>query len=163
MITWKEDRFMYAIYPDDAGQISIICPKCGTELHIDTSTFKDPQKKLTGKCGCGEPYQYTIEVRKRFRNDVRLSGEYLILGKEGKGEIVIKDLSMTGIGFECLSPNSISENDTLIVKFRLDDLKKSEIRTPVNVRWVRDLTIGAQFRNPTSLEKYLRSYLRIND
>jgi len=151
---------MYTIYTDDTDQVLIICPKCGAEQHIDTTEIKGPQKKLTGKCNCGEPYEYTVEIRKRYRDDVSLSGEYIILGKEGKGEIIVRDLSLTGIRFECLKSHNISKDDTLIVKFKMDDPKRSEIRTPVIIIWVRDLIIGAQFRNPTSLEKDLGFYLR---
>jgi hypothetical protein len=151
---------MYTIFTDDTNQISIICPKCGIEQDIDTTKFKDAQNRLTGECRCGEPYEYTIEIRKGYRDDVKLSGEYLILGKEGKGEIIVRDLSLTGIRFECLKPMNISKDDTLIVKFKLDDLKKSEIRTPVKIIWVRDLIIGAQFMNPKSIEKDLVFYFR---
>ena len=74
---------MDTIYTDDTNRVSIICPKCGFEQNIDVSKFKDTQKKLKGRCRCGEPYQYTIEFRKRYRKDVSLPGEYNL---QGKGE-----------------------------------------------------------------------------
>lgn len=136
---------MYTIYTDATNQVFIICPKCGIEENIDITKLKDTQNKLEGKCSCGEPYEFTIEFRKRYRNDVRLSGEFLLLGKEGKGEMVVKDFSMGGIQFECTKPHNILKDDTLIVRFKLDDLKRSEIRKPVRVRWVKDRTVGAYF------------------
>lgn len=150
---------MYTIYTDDTNQVSIICPKCKVEQNINTTKIKGTQQKLEGKCKCGEPYEFTIEFRKRYRVDVELPGEYLILGKEGKGEMVVKDFSISGIKFECTNPHNILKDDTLIVKFKLDDLKRSEIRKPVRVRWVKGQAIGAQFLETKSYEKELGSYL----
>ena len=151
---------MYTIYTDDTNQVSIICPKCGHEQNIDTTKFKDTQKKLKGKCKCGEPYQYTIEFRKRYRKDVRLSGEYIIPGIEEKGEIIIRELSMSGIQFECLNPHHISKDDTVKVKFKLDNPKRSEIQKPVKVIWVRDRTIGAHYIEKMFYETDLGFYLQ---
>ena len=152
---------MHTIYTDDTNQVSIICPKCRLEQNIDTTNFKDTQKKLTGKCGCGEPYEFTIEHRKRYREGVRLTGEYSILDKEEKGEIIIRDLSMSGIRFECLNPHHISEDDVLKVKFKLDRPKRSEIQKLVRVIRVRERIIGAQFMETKSYKNDLKFYLQI--
>ncbi len=151
---------MKTIYLDDSNRVSIICPKCRFEQYINTKNFKDTQKTLKGKCRCGEPYQFTIEFRKRYRKDVRLAGEYFIEGIREKGEIIIRDLSMGGIRFECLNPHHISKDDTLKVKFNLDDSKRSEIRKPVKVIWVKDRIIGAHFIETKLYEKDLGFYLR---
>jgi hypothetical protein len=152
---------MYTIYADDTKRVSINCPKCGLEQNIYISKFKDNQKKLKGKCRCGEPYQYTIEFRKRYRECVRLIGEYIIQGIGEKGEIVIWDLSMSGIWFECMNPHHISKNDVLRVNFKLDNSKRSDIRKSVTVIWVRDNIIGAQFIKTKLYEEELQSYLQV--
>jgi hypothetical protein len=157
----KEDGFMYTVYTDDTNQVSIICPKCEREQNIDTTKFKDTQKKLEGKCRCGEPYQFTIEFRKRPRKDVRLLGEYFIPGIEEKGEIIIRELSMSGIRFECLNPHHISKDDTVKVKFKLDDPKRSDIQKHVKVVWVRDRIIGAYYIEKKLYQTNLALYLQI--
>jgi len=151
---------MNTIYTDDTNRVSIICPKCGFEQNIDVSKFKDTQKKLKGRCRCGEPYQYTIEFRKRYRKDVRLPGKYSILGKGEKEEIIIRDLSFTGIRFESLKPHEISTNDILEVKFRLDNSVRSEIRKLAKVIWVRDRIVAAHYNETKLFEKDLGFYLR---
>jgi len=150
---------MKKIYVGYTNQARIICPKCGFEQNISTTNFKDTPKTLKGICRCGEAYQFTIEHRKRYRKDVRLPGEYFIPGIGEKGEVIIRELSMTGIRFECLNPHHISKDDTLKVKFKLDDPKRSEIRKPVKVIWVRDRTIGAHYTETKLYEKDLGFYL----
>jgi len=151
---------MYTIYTDDSNQVSIICPKCRLEQNIDTTNFKDTQKKLDGKCRCGEPYQYSIEFRKSYRKDVRLPGEYIIPGIEEKGDMIVRDLSMIGIRFECLNPHHISKDDTVKVKFRLDDPNRSEIQKPVKIVRVEDRIIGAYYIEKKLYETNLALYLQ---
>jgi hypothetical protein len=152
---------MYTIYTDDSNQVSIICPKCRSEQNIDITKLKDTQKKLEGKCKCGEPYEFKIEHRKRYREGVRLTGEYSILDKEEKGELIIRDLSMSGIRFECPNPHHISKDDILKVKFKLDRPKILEIQKLVKVIRVREHIIGAQFMETKSYKRYLEFYLQI--
>jgi len=151
---------MHTIYTDDTNQVSIICPKCRLEQNIDTTNFKDTQKKLDGKCRCGEPYQYSIEFRKSYRKDVRLPGEYIIPGIEEKGDMIVRDLSMIGIRFECLNPHHISKDDTVKVKFRLDDPNRSEIQKPVKIVRVEDRIIGAYYIEKKLYETNLALYLQ---
>jgi hypothetical protein len=140
--------------------VSIICPKCGFEQNIGVSKFKDTQQKLKGGCRCGEPYQYTVEFRKRYRKDVRLPGKYSILGKGEKEEIIIRDLSFTGIRFESLKPHQILKDDTLEVTFELDNHRRSKIRKLVKVIWVRDLIVAADFIETKLYENDLEFYLK---
>lgn len=151
---------MDTIYTDDTNRVSIICPKCGFEQNIDVSKFKDTQKKLKSRCRCGEPYQYTIEFRKRYRKDVRLPGKYSILGRGEKEDIIIRDLSFTGIRFESLTPHQILEDDTLEVTFKLDNHRRSKIRKLVKVIWIRDLIVAANYIETKLYENDLEFYLK---
>jgi len=151
---------METIYTDDTNRVSIICPKCGHEQNIDTTKFKDAQKKLQGKCRCGEPYQFTIEFRKRYRKDVRLPGKYSILGKGEKEEIIIRELSFTGIQLESLKPHQILKDDTLEVTFKLDNPRRSKIRKLAKVIWVRDRIVGAHYIETKLYENDLEFYLK---
>ena len=150
---------MYTIYADETNQVSIICPKCQLEQHIDTTKFKNTQKKLGGKCQCGEPYEYTVEFRNRYRKDVNIPGNYSILGRGEKEDLIIRELSLTGLQFEALKPHYISEDDALEVTFKLDNHWRSEIRKLVKVIWIKDLIIGVHFMETKSYENELRSYL----
>ena len=151
---------MKKVYVDYTNQVRLICPKCGFETNKNVFKFKDTSKRLKAKCKCGEVFRFTLDFRKYYRKNVRLAGEYFVLGKDEKGEIVIDDISASGIRFASLKPHHISRNDILELKFILDNPQKTQIRTTVNIKWIIDRNIGAQFDNPKSLEKDLGFYLK---
>ena len=150
---------MGKVYVDDNDQAIIICPKCGLKKNIDVMDFRDTHKRLKAKCQCGEVFWLTLEYRKHHRKKVRLAGEYFIQGKNEKGEINIEDISLGGIRFTSLKPHYISRNDTVELKFTLDNLMRTEIQTPIEVKWIIDNNVGGQFFDPRSLEKDLMPYL----
>lgn len=151
---------METIYTDSTNRLTVICPKCGFEQNIDTTNFKDTQKKLKARCRCGETYQFTIEFRKRYRKDVELPGEYIILGRGETEKIIIRELSFTGIQFESPGPHHILKDDTLVVTFKLDNHWRSKIRKLVKVIWVRDLIVGANYIESKLYENDLEFYLK---
>ena len=134
---------METVWVSDNNQARIICPKCKFSTNIDVTKLKSAQRTKKAKCKCGEIYQFTIDFRRQYRKDVRLPGEYVIQGK--KVEIIIRDLSMSGIKFESFSPHQISTDDILEVRFRLNNSSKKEIRKKVQVIWVDGLSVGAQY------------------
>jgi PilZ domain len=151
---------MKKVYVDDTRQATIICPKCGFEKTVDVTEFKDSQKKLKAKCKCGETYRFIIEFRTKYRKNVRLPGEYIANEKEEKGEIIVRELSLTGIRFESLKPHQMSPDDILEVKFRLDNPLRKEIRKLVKVIWIKDRFVGANFTETIFYEKDLGFYLK---
>ena len=152
---------MKKVYVDDSNKASIICPKCLFEKNIDVTKIEDIQKELKCRCRCGEAYQFIIEYRKKYRKDVRLPGEYIIQKSGKKGEIIIRSISMIGIQFECLDRHQILKDDTLEVKFKLDDPNRSEIRKSVKVIWFKDRNIGANFIETQLYKKDLGFYLMV--
>ncbi len=157
---WKEDVFMKTVYVDDTNQAMIICPKCSFWKEKDATKFKNTQKRLKAKCRCGEVFRFTIEFRKHYRKKVSLPGEYIVQERGEKGEIIIRDLSLGGIRFESLRPHQISTDDTLEVKFKLDNSMGSEIRKLVKVIWARDRMVGAMYSEPKGNDTDLGFYMR---
>ena len=156
----KENKLMKKVYVDDTNQATIICPKCGFEKNTDVTNFKNTQKKLIAKCRCGEVFRLILEFRKYYRKKVRLNGEYFVQGRDEKGEIIIEDISAGGIRFASLKPHYISRNDTVELKFTLDNPIRTEIHKLVKIKWIINRTVGVQFIDPKSLEKDLGYYLK---
>lgn len=151
---------METVYVDDSNQAYIVCPMCGFEKTVDVMNFRDTKKRVKAKCKCKGDFQFTLEYRKHYRKVVRLPGEYRVRKSGEKGEIVIRELSLSGIRFESLMPHRISTDDILEVKFKLDDPIRSEIRKLIKVIWVKDRAIGANVCDKKLYEKDLGFYLR---
>jgi hypothetical protein len=151
---------MKKVYVDDTNHATIICPKCKLKKNMDVTNFKNTQKKLKAKCRCGEIFRLTLEFRKHPRKKVRLNGGYYVQGRDEKGEIIIEDISAGGVRFASLEPHYISTNDTVELKFTLDNTMKTEIHKLVKIKWIIDRTVGAQYIDPKSLETDLIFYLQ---
>ena len=151
---------MKKVFVDDTNQATIICPKCGLKKDVDVTNFKNTQKKLKAKCRCGEVFRLTLEFRRHPRKKVRLNGEYSIPGRNERGEIIIEDISAGGVRFASLKPHYISRNDTVELKFSLDNPMKTEIHKHVKIIWIIDQTVGAQYINQNSLETELKFYVQ---
>ena len=151
---------MEKVYVGYTNQVTIVCPKCGLEKNKIVFKFKDTHKRLKAKCKCGEVFRFILDFRKYYRKNVRLSGEYFVQGKDEKGEIIIKDISITGINFETLKPHNFSKGDLIELKITLDTPIRMEVHTLVKILWIIDRNVGANFKDPKSLEKDLRFYLQ---
>jgi hypothetical protein len=151
---------MKKVYVNYTNQVKIVCPKCGLAKNINVFKFKDTHKKLKAKCKCGEVFGFTLDFRMYFRKNVRLSGEYLVQEKDEKGEILIEDISMTGINFSTLKSHNFNKNDTIELKFTLDNPIKTSVQKLVKIMWTSDYAVGAQFKDPKSLEKDIGIYLK---
>jgi hypothetical protein len=150
---------MEIIYAGATNHVTIICPKCGLKKNTNVFKFKDTHKRVKAKCKCGEVFRLDLEFRRYHRKIVRLAGEYFEQEKDEKGEVFIKDISMTGINFETLKPHNISKDDTVELKFTLDNPNKTELHTLVKIMWVNDLDVGGQFIDQSSLKQDLVLYL----
>ena len=151
---------MKKFYADHTNQATIICPECGLERTMDVTKFKETHKKLKARCRCGEVFRFTLEYRRHYRKKVRLAGEYFVQGKDEKGEVIIEDISASGIRFASLKPHYISRNDIVELRFALDNPMRTQIQELVKIIWMIDRNIGAEFVNPKSLEKSLGFYLK---
>jgi len=151
---------MEKVYVGYTNQVTIVCPKCGLEKNINVFKFKDTHKRLKAKCKCGEDFRFTLEYRKHYRKKVQLSGEYFDQEQDIRDDIFIKDISMTGINFITYKPHNFSKEDTVELKLAFDDQMEPEIYATVKIKWINDRNVGAQFKNPQSLEKDLGFLLR---
>ena len=150
---------MTIIYAGATNEVKIICPKCGLEKNMNVFKFKDTHKRLKAKCKCGEVFPIELEFRRYYRKEVRLTGEYFFQGKDERGDILIEDISMTGIKFSTLKPHNISKDDTVELKFTLNNQRKTEIQTLVKTKWIKDRHVGAQFINLKHFKQDLVFYL----
>ena len=108
---------------------------------------------MKAKCPCGESFRFNLKFQQTYRKKFRLAGEYLIKEKAEKREILIEDISATRIRFSSLKPHNISKDDTVELKFNLDNPMKTEIRELVKIIWLNDRHVGAQYIDQNRLKR----------
>ncbi len=151
------------VRPED-DSVVLKCPHCGTARSRTVGKFKGPRRRVKVRCLCRSVFRVLLEFRKTFRKGSELQGYYAKLPAAGeRGEMLIRNLSISGIGFVTLTKHNLSQGDEVKVRFTLDNGRSAEIEKKAFVRWVKDRDIGCEFmasvghdnRHDTALNFYL--------
>src|SRR5215831_14783750 len=129
------------VYAAQKEHATIVCAQCGTTKAINVADFAALHKPLRVKCSCGYQFALTIEVRTFYRKSVRLVGEY-IKGRAWE-RMRVEDISRGGLGFRTEHPHTLKVGERIVVRFRLDDPQRSEVRALVEIRRIEGLRVGA--------------------
>ncbi|MFC1837259.1 PilZ domain-containing protein [Thermodesulfobacteriota bacterium] len=142
------------------GTTVLKCPYCRHARTVSVEKIKDKKKVIKVKCSCQESYSVSLELRKMYRKSTSLKGRYVNLSLNNEtGTMVVKDVSMGGIGFEAVGANNIKREHELEVTFTLDDTHSSVVKKQVVVRIVRDKFVGCEFLHAHEYDKSLGFYL----
>jgi len=144
---------MGKFYVDENNQARITCHNCGINKNLDVTKFKDTHKRLKAKCRCGEVFRLTLDFRRHYRKKVQLAGEYFVQEKNEKDDILIKDISMTGINFTTFKPYNFSIDDTVELKFTLDNPMRTRVLEPVKIIRTTGRNVGAQYINQSRMQR----------
>lgn len=146
------------VYVGKDGNAVIVCPHCGTTKTVDVKKFRRSRDALKVKCGCGSYFTVSLEFRGAYRKQTRLAGHFTKMPVSW-GEMEVKNVSMTGVGFETLAEHDLEEGDEVTVKFSLDDASRTEVKKRVVVRVVKDKYVGCEFADFVEFDKALGFYL----
>ena len=140
------------------------CPICRNSKTADVSKIVNFEKTLKIKvnCTCGHSFTSLLERRKYYRKEINLTGSFVrfVSGKAAsRGNMVLKDLSLTGMKLEVFGNHNFSEGDILEVEFRLDDVKKTRIKKKVVIRNINNSCIGTSILKTEIEDKTLGFYL----
>ncbi len=136
------------IYAPDKEKGTLSCEQCGKTRVINISDVRSNLQKV--RCSCGHVFFISIEMRKFYRKQTKLPGEYVNIGehtskRQEKSRMIVENLSRGGLGFSTERPHNLRVKDVIQVKFHLDDDKRSEVSKRAVVRWVNDCFVGAEF------------------
>jgi hypothetical protein len=136
------------------------CPFCRHARIVSVQKIKDKKKVINVKCSCQEYYSVNLELRKMYRKNTGLNGRYVNLSLNNEnGRMIVKDVSMGGIGFEAAGGNRIKKDDELEVIFTLDETHSSDIKKRVVIKMVRDKFVGCEYVQAREYDKALGFYL----
>ena len=142
------------------GTTVLKCPFCRHSRTVSVQKIKDEKKVIKIKCSCQKSYSVSLELRKLYRKTASLNGKYVNLSQNNEnGMMIVKDVSMGGIGFDTVGGSSIAKGHELEVTFTLDDPHSSVIKKQVVVRIVRDKFVGCEFVHAHKYDKALGFYL----
>jgi hypothetical protein len=142
----------------------ITCGHCGTRKTVQLASHyfdaQSPSRDKKVKCVCGTIFHVQFDLRKYPRITVSLRGEIFQPGQKKKiSDIMIKSLSVGGIGFETSSEMLFRKGDRLEVVFSLDDDTQAVIREEIVVKNVQKAFIGAEFAHKEKYNYELDFYL----
>ena len=142
------------------GTTILKCPFCRHARTVSVQKIKDKKKVIKVKCSCQKSYSVSLELRKLYRKTASLNGKYVNLSQNNEsGMMIVKDVSMGGIGFDTVGGSSIAKGHELEVTFTLDDTHSSVIKKQLVVRIVRDKFVGCEFVHAHEYDKALGFYL----
>jgi hypothetical protein len=142
------------------GTTVLKCPFCRHARTVSVAKIKDKKKTIKVKCSCQQSYTVSLELRKMYRKSTNLNGRYINLSLDNEsGLMIVKDVSMGGIGFETVGRSRIAVGHDLEVTFTLDDAHSSVIKKQVVVRIVRDKFVGCEYLHAHEYDKALGFYL----
>ena len=142
------------------GTTVLKCPFCRHARTVSVQKIKDKKKVIKVKCSCQKSYSVSLELRKLYRKTASLNGKYVNLTQNNEsGMMIVKDVSMGGIGFDTVGGSSIAKGHELEVTFTLDDTHSSVIKKQVVVKIVRNKFVGCEFIHALEYDKALGFYL----
>jgi len=141
------------IYAPDKETGTLVCEQCGQTRVVKISEVKIIGTPRKVRCNCGHVFFISIEMRKFYRKQTKLPGEYTYISKNisnrpEKGRMIVENLSKGGLGFSTERPHNFRAQDVIQVKFNLDDEKRSEVSKRAVVKWVKAYFVGAEFLDP---------------
>ena len=156
------DNTIKRLYVDDAHMVTYLCPKCGESRKQSVDKYKNVAGLIKMSCICGYVSEIKIEFRKFFRKDTELEGLYYRTILEGHwGKMIVRNLSLTGCGFEMFRKEPLAVGEKIKLEFTLNNPRRSLIRKNAVVSEIGGNHVGCRFvDSPGSIDTELGFYLR---
>ena len=148
-------------YVQRDGTVPAVCPHCGEINPVPAKSMHGGRNSTDVQCTCGEQYPVFAEFRKAYRREMNLPGFYVKHAPEKhRGEILIKNMSMTGVGFLSMGTLPISNGDEVTLNFVLMDEHQTVMETAVIIVYVDGQFAGCSFKELSpQQEEVLASFL----
>jgi len=149
------------VYVQQDGTVPSTCPACGAEHPFQSDKIGTRGSSVELRCSCGNRFSVLPEFRKAYRRETNLRGTHTKSSSENEyGEILIKNMSMTGVGFTTEGDHSLGEGDELMLRFMLGDRKDAKIEAGAVVVRTHGEYVGCKFKKLTPhQEEELVSFL----
>ena len=144
------------------GETAVVsCPSCRRTRTMRVASLRAGAKReVRAKCSCSCIFSFVLEFREYPRKEVRLLGEAVNLShhKENRA-MIIRNISMGGIGFSPFEKHRMKKDDRLQLSFTLNDPQNTTIETTATVRYATQEFVGCEFSNIDNFRAPLGFYL----
>ena len=124
----------------------ISCPLCSRPKTIPVGSYRRRKTRVKIKCGCKNIFTVNLEFRKNVRKKTNLSGGFTNHSQNNiRGDIVVRDLSMSGFKFVSMDIDKFMNGDETTVSFKLDNADRATIKKNVIVRFITENSVGCEF------------------
>lgn len=150
------------VYVHNKLVVSFCCPLCKLEKTIGVERIKDVYHwNVKAKCRrCGHDFKVSFNFRKYYRKETYLHG-LLFSSSDAQNQVadvIITDLSLTGLGFECKN-GEFEAGNVFVIRFILDDEESSKVEKQISIQSVRGHKVGADFMETKGFDKALGKYI----
>jgi len=133
------------IFLQGKKEATVSCEKCGRVKTVPLSHAMRFNTPVNVKCPCGHHFNVVFEQRAHYRKDTSLRGRYGRSGKEAAGEMIVTNLSRSGLRFSPLQVSDIRQGDHIWLRFTLDDAAGSLIEADAVVMSAQEKAVGVKF------------------
>ena len=124
----------------------ISCPHCSCQKTMPVGSYRGSKTRVIIKCVCKNVFTVNLEFRKNVRKKTNLSGEFINHSQNNiRGDIVVRDLSMSGLRFVSMDIDKFMNGDEMTVLFKLDIADRATIKKEVIVRNIHENAVGCEF------------------
>ncbi len=141
------------------GTANIVCKNCGFIRLVKGDEIESLRRPFIFHCKCGQTFPCRIDGRKSYRKIVELNGDYVNRRNLKKGSMIVKDISLGGLGIMVADAKDFQQGDVLDVTFMLDDGKETEIQRIAVIRRIMGQEIGCELIKNQAYDKRLGFYL----
>ena len=145
----------------DGDMAVVTCPFCRKIKKISVERFRGTGKRhLRVRCRCRETFSICLEYRKHPRKSVRLLGKSINLSRKMRQQdIIIKNISLGGLGFYIFDMVRPRNEDIIQLVFNLNDIQQTQISTKATVRNTTENFVGCELHAVPSVMNSLGFYL----
>jgi transcription elongation factor Elf1 len=147
------------IFLTDERGGKIICSECGFSQPIDPKEVPLLRRPFNFHCKCGSVKAYCVNTRKKYRKPTKLRGKYVNRKTSRKYNMMVEDISLSGIAILVDKDHDIRQGDILDLAFRLNDAAGTEMRNSAIVKRIDRQKIGCEFIIDQAYNKKLGFYL----
>ena len=143
------------VYRNRDNSAMVVCPHCESARRVDVGKIRKCGHRVRLRCNCGGVFDAFVECRQAYRKVTRLVGFYNKAGVlEERGEMIVRNISLTGIGFVTLEAHNLKKDDEVTVEFTLDDERHSRIVKNFIVRRItKNNYVGCESYKPAHADE----------